>query len=1014
MAQEDGNAVEDHDPFEVALRSLPLEEPRRGWDGKGPKGFKRPVELDKHDGRGPDAIDLTLEEDAVGPRPDCRDDAKKGDIVEMPVPLFVPTGGSRCDPSSSVKRIRVSETGSTVGRHLPALHCEFGSAPPFVSSAFMVDGVSPTVEATRLIMGFGMRQCESTELHSSEIASMAKYWRQHGTGEEFTVTVAGVGCRGPQALPPLRHAMVHATRTQNLGSIVENGVLSWDQLQSATVGPFKRGLSSHNNMSCLFGDGVVYATHGEDALYRCTRHVLSVLDDCGMGVLLVLSQPLVGAGLRTQTPGVDVVNTARSSTLYSHVLYESPRRGTQVALLNSVAPGDVLAMIVVHATANPRPIPTRLAATTLGDMTHVVTRLSTCRDDEVQDYMVRLAGLSRTYHEEVRAHPTVDGDACPDGVDLNAWRLAGSVLRSTSKHVTGLAGVSRQSLAVFYEDTFTGLALKEMADDLNTLRRVSAAGIARLLRDSARALPTCDPCVYILEVANAAQSDTLPSAAWGVYVGTTIDFKDRLAQHTAGTSGARLLWEAIARDVRVLRPGSVLIRRGHGRTAFWSEAAIAVLLEPSLNMAPCGIGSFGGSDIPALAQLSRMSLLDLLPEVLDVLSKNAVRSVRELLTLYGSTGAALYRVPSDCGDISAWASQLLAQRQPTVNMECALLLLRDIPVADWLTHWVDARTLSQELAKAGPWSVDSDRLPAQYSYLDAWRDVVLKHKVADWPEQLICKVKSMTEAAPVVRTGPTSHKPGTVYALLEETHDGGVKWEARLYTGRAVPDPSLPVGVFPVSSTSATGEKGSVGYRLQLNCGQCKAKHRPFTKATDDPEVAAEALRRFAWPAHNGGQCGLKVSGVFVVQSDSEGAAASGGGGCGVAMEERPGSSAVPPPRARSAPARKQRTTPFSERELASLWLLDYCNRSEELEGKFAVTRAGMANALSECCPGANFTVKQVEYRFEAANVAALHTAAVSLGVNSEVIAHAIEMLKAPSFSSHDGAIRVLHAVLYT
>jgi hypothetical protein len=44
MAQEDGNAVEDHDPFEVALRSLPLEEPRRGWDGKGPKGFKRPVE----------------------------------------------------------------------------------------------------------------------------------------------------------------------------------------------------------------------------------------------------------------------------------------------------------------------------------------------------------------------------------------------------------------------------------------------------------------------------------------------------------------------------------------------------------------------------------------------------------------------------------------------------------------------------------------------------------------------------------------------------------------------------------------------------------------------------------------------------------------------------------------------------------------------------------------------------------------------------------------------------------
>jgi hypothetical protein len=94
--------------------------------------------------------------------------------------------------------------------------------------------------------------------------------------------------------------------------------------------------------------------------------------------------------------------------------------------------------------------------------------------------------------------------------------------------------------------------------------------------------------------------------------------------------------------------------------------------------------------------------------------------------------------------------------------------------------------------------------------------------------------------------------------------------------------------------------------------------------------------------------------------------------------------------------------------------LQDYCNRSEELEGKFAVTRAGMVNALSECCPGAHFTVKQVEYRFEAANVAALHTAAVSLGVNSEVIAHAIETLKALSFSSHDGAIRVLHAVLYT
>ncbi len=519
---------------------------------------------------------------------------------------------------------------------LPTLHGVFGSVPPFVPSAFMVDG-SPTAEAVRLLTEFGMRQCELKELNSSEIASMAKYSRQHGTGEEFKVTVVGVGCRGSGALPSLRHAMVHATRTENLGSVARNGVLPWDQLRSAAEGPFKRGLSSHNSMSRLFGDTVVYATFGEDALYRCTRHVLSVLDDRGMGIMLILGQPCSGVGLRAQAPGVDVVATARASQLYSHVLYESPRRGTQVALLNSVAPGDVLAMIVVHATPSPRPIPTPHAGTTLDAMTSVVAELRVCIDADVRRCMVHLAELSRVYHEELRAHPIVEGAGCPDEVDENAWRLAGAVLRSTSKHVTGLAGVSRQSLAVFYEDVLTGLALKEVAADLNALRRTPVAGIVSRLRDAARALPTCDPCVYVLEVVNAGPSDTLPlSARDDVYVGTTMDFNDRLAQHTAGTSGARLLCEAIARDRRVLGPEKVLIRRGHGRTAFWSEAAIAVLLEPSLNIAPCGVCSFGGHDIPALAQLSRMSLLDLHPEVLDVLSKNGVRSVRELLTLYGS------------------------------------------------------------------------------------------------------------------------------------------------------------------------------------------------------------------------------------------------------------------------------------------------------------------------------------------------------------------------------------------
>jgi hypothetical protein len=79
------------------------------------------------------------------------------------------------------------------------------------------------------------------------------------------------------------------------------------------------------------------------------------------------------------------------------------------------------------------------------------------------------------------------------------------------------------------------------------------------------------------------------------------------------------------------------------------------------------------------------------------------------------------------------------------------------------------------------------------------------------------------------------------------------------------------------------------------------------------------------------------------------------------------------------------------------------------------MTRAGMANALNECCPGASFTAKQVEYRFEAANVAALHSAAASRGVRgSEVIARAIEMLKAPGIGSHDSAVRVLREVLYS
>jgi hypothetical protein len=164
--------------------------------------------------------------------------------------------------------------------------------------------------------------------------------------------------------------------------------------------------------------------------------------------------------------------------------------------------------------------------------------------------------------------------------------------------------------------------------------------------------------------------------------------------------------------------------------------------------------------------------------------------------------------------------------------------------------------------------------------------------------------------------GPTSHKPGSVYALLEETHDGGVTWDPRLCTSRAALDPLLPMGVFQVSATSATGERGSVGYRLQPHCSACRKKHTPFTKATDDPKVAAEVLRHFTWPPHNDGQCGLKVVGVFLVQAGSEGAAASG---------DSADSSAVLPHRARSAPARKQAVTPFSERELASLWLL-VCN----------------------------------------------------------------------------------------
>jgi hypothetical protein len=61
--------------------------------------------------------------------------------------------------------------------------------------------------------------------------------------------------------------------------------------------------------------------------------------------------------------------------------------------------------------------------------------------------------------------------------------------------------------------------------------------------------------------------------------------------------------------------------------------------------------------------------------------------------------------------------------------------------------------LSQELAKAGPWSVDPANLPSQHTDLSAWREAILKHKDTDWPEHLIRKVTSVTEASHVVRTG---------------------------------------------------------------------------------------------------------------------------------------------------------------------------------------------------------------------------------------------------------------------